>query len=102
MYRRIGALAELLQLLEAAWVSSRVHPLLYGLAVAQVPDTYRGLGAKGNGKGASDGRLKLAGRWAIGILPELGARSRDLAGDAQERRRRGRAVWGGGRGRRGE
>jgi hypothetical protein len=25
-----------------------------------------------------------------------------LAGNAQERRRRGRAVWGGGRGRRGE
>lgn len=34
MYRRIGAFTELFQLLKAAWVSSRIHALLYSLTVA--------------------------------------------------------------------
>lgn len=98
----IGALAQLLQLLEAAGVASRVHVLLCGrrLAVAKI--------AHGNGrlsaKGDSEDGLEAAARGAVGVLPELGARSRDLAGDVEERRRRrerGRAVAGGGWRRRG-
>lgn len=107
-YRGIGALAELLELLEAAGVAPRVHGVRDGLAVAERAHGNGGLGAEGDRDSAGDGGLEAAGRRAVGVLPEFGARGGDLAGDAQERGRRcwrcrrGRAVWGGGSGRRGE
>ena len=79
--------------------------LLQGLAFTEIAHRNRRFGAEGDSERASNGRLEAAARGAIAVLPELGARGRDLAGDAQERRRRegegAVAVAGGGWGRRG-
>ena len=87
-YRSISPLTQLLQLLKATRIPSRVHPvLLQRLAVTKIAHGNRRLGAEGDSKRASDRRLEAAARGAVAVLPELGARGRDLAGDAQERRR---------------
>ena len=62
--------------------------LLQRLAVAEIAHGNGRFGAEGDSKRASDGRLEAAARGTVAVLPELGARGRDLAGYAQERRRR--------------
>jgi hypothetical protein len=58
------------------------------LAVTKIAHRNRTFGAEGHSeRRASDGRLEAAARGAVAVLPELGARGRDLAGDAQQRRR---------------
>ena len=101
VYRGIGALAELLELLEAAGVASRVHSLLYGPAVAEVAHRDARFSAEGDSKRASDGRLEAAGRCALAVLPELRACTCYLPGNAQKGRRGGGALAGRLRGRRG-
>ena len=97
-YGGIGALAQLLELLEGAGVSPVVHGGREGccVAAAEVADADGRVGAVGDGEGACVGRAELAGRRTARVLriPEYGARRDELVGDAQLGR--GRVGGGGG------
>jgi hypothetical protein len=77
----IGSLAELLQLLEGAGVSSVVHGGGAGraVAVAEVADADGGVGAVGSGECAGVYGLEAG---VLGV-PEEGRGGRQLAGNAQ-------------------
>ena len=98
-YRRIRALAQLLELLEGAGVAPVVHGGWEGRCVATAEVAYADgrVGAVCDRKSARVRRAELAGRRAIRVLriPEDSARRDEFVGDAQLRRGR---VSGGGSG----
>lgn len=77
-YRRICALAQLLELLEGAGVSAVVHGGWEGRCVAAAEVAYADgrVGAVCDREGARVGRTELARRWTVCVLriPEDGAR----------------------------
>jgi hypothetical protein len=90
-YRGIGALAELLELLEGAGVSAVVHGRHKGrrVAVAEVAHADGRVGALRGDQSAGVDWLEAARRRARGELgvPEDGRGRRELPGNAQRRRR---------------